>query len=88
MSEAAAYAIATALGDAEAYRVAIVWVVRATAANRRLLGRYPYIVDAAFPGSSRRWVKALAEGSEPPIQPGIVWFDPAARRLTEHRHVR
>jgi transcriptional regulator with XRE-family HTH domain len=85
MSEAAAHAIATAPGDTDAYRVASVWVVRATAANRRLLARYPHIVDAAFPGSSRRWAKALAAGGEPPIQPGIVWFDPATRRLTEHR---
>ena len=85
--EAAAHAIATTPGDAEPYRVATVWVVRAGAANRRLLAGYPHIIDAAFPGSSRRWVQALTAGAEPPTEPGVVWFDPATRRLTEHRRV-
>ena len=35
-------------------RVATVWVVRATAANRALVARYPHIVDAAFPGRAAR----------------------------------
>jgi transcriptional regulator with XRE-family HTH domain len=83
--EAAAYAIATSPGNAEAYRVSTVWVVRASAANRALIARYPNIIDAAFTGSSRRWCRALADGGRPPDEPGIVWFDPATRRLTEHR---
>lgn len=67
-------------------RVATVWVVRATAANRALLARYPHILDASFPGSSRRWVRALTDGDiAPPSEPGLVWFDPATGRLTEHR---
>ena len=66
-------------------RIATVWIVRATAANRHLLARYPAIIDAAFPGSSRRWVRALTEGSPPPRQPGLVWYDPSTRRLTERR---
>jgi transcriptional regulator with XRE-family HTH domain len=66
-------------------RVATVWIVRASAANRRLLATYPHIVDAAFPGSSRAWVRALTEGTEPPPEPGLVWYDPATHRLTEHR---
>jgi transcriptional regulator with XRE-family HTH domain len=86
-AEAAAHAISTTVGDAEPYRVATVWIVRASAANRAMLARYPHIVDAAFPGSSRRWCLALAEGTEPPVQPGVVWFDPATKRLTEHRRV-
>lgn len=71
-AEAAANAIATAAGDAEPYCVATVWVARASAGNRALLARYPHIVDAAFPGSSRRWVAALADGTEPPMEPGLV----------------
>ena len=83
--EAAAHAIATAAGESEPYRVATVWVVRASAGNRAVLARYPHIIDAAFPGSSRRWVAALTQGTEPPTEPGLVWFDPATTRLTEHR---
>jgi len=66
-------------------RVATVWVVRVSAANRALLARYPHIIDAAFPGSSRRWLAALTTGTGPPAEPGLVWFDPATGRLTEHR---
>lgn len=84
-AEAAAHAIAMIVGDAEAYRVATVWVVRASAGNRALLERYPHIIDAAFPGSSRSWCRALTDGIEPPAAHGLVWFDPATGRLTEHR---
>lgn len=66
-------------------RIATVWVVRATAANRALLARYPSILDAAFPGSSRAWVAALTMGTTPPADPGFVWFDAATGRLTERR---
>jgi transcriptional regulator with XRE-family HTH domain len=66
-------------------RIATVWVVRATATNRALLARYPHILDAAFPGSSRRWVAALTDGAEPPVQPGLVWFEPETGRLIDRR---
>jgi transcriptional regulator with XRE-family HTH domain len=86
-AEAAAHAIATFTRDAEPYRVATVWVVRATATNRRLLATYPHIIDAAFPASSRTWCRALTDGAAPPTEPGFVWFDPSTGRLTEHRRV-
>jgi len=66
-------------------RIASVWVVAASAANRALLARYPGIIDAAFPGSSRAWVRSLEQGTAPPLEPGLVWFDPAKARLAEHR---
>jgi transcriptional regulator with XRE-family HTH domain len=66
-------------------RIATVWVVRASATNRAILARFPYVVDAAFPGSSRAWVRALTQGTPPPPQPGLVWFDPATGRLVERR---
>jgi transcriptional regulator with XRE-family HTH domain len=67
-------------------RIATVWIVRASAANRQLLARFPHIVDATFPGSSRRWFKALTSPEQaPPNEPGIVWFDPSTGRLSEHR---
>lgn len=67
-------------------RVATVWIVRATATNRRVLARYPHILAAAFPGSSRAWVRALTRGDcAPPAEPGIVWYDAGTGRLSEHR---
>lgn len=66
-------------------RIATVWIVRATAANRALVARYPAIIDAAFPGSSRRWVQALTAGGRPPRQPSLVWYDASTGRLTERR---
>ncbi len=84
-AEAAAQAIASTVADTDPYRVASVWVVRANAGNRALIARYPHIIDSTFPGSSRRWCRALIEGTDPPAEPGLVWFDPATGRLTEHR---
>lgn len=70
-------------------RIATVWVVRDTATNRRLLARYPEILAAAFPGSSRGWVQALTRpDAAPPVHPGLVWFDAATGRLREHRRAR
>jgi transcriptional regulator with XRE-family HTH domain len=66
-------------------RIATVWIVRATAANRDLFARFPAIIDAAFPGSSRRWVRTLTAGGPPPRESGIVWYDPGTGRLTERR---
>jgi hypothetical protein len=66
-------------------RIATVWIVRDTAPNRALLARYPHIVDAAFPGSSRGWVRALIAGRPPPAESGIVWFDASTGRLIERR---
>jgi hypothetical protein len=66
-------------------RIATVWIVRDTAPNRALLARYPHIVDAAFPGSSRGWVRALIAGRPPPAESGIVWYDASTGRLIERR---
>ncbi|MFI5255196.1 MAG: hypothetical protein ACHQ15_07050 [Candidatus Limnocylindrales bacterium] len=62
-------------GDGPSYRVASVWVVRATRRNRALVARYPEVFAARFPGSSARWVEALVDGGEPPSEPGLVWCD-------------
>jgi hypothetical protein len=59
----------------------LVWVVRATARNRSLIGRYPEVFASRFPGSSRGWVAALTTGAEPPREPGLVWSDVNATRL-------
>jgi hypothetical protein len=72
-------------GDGAAWRVASVWVVRATRRNRNLVRRYPEVFAARFPGSSAAWVRALTTGTEPPVQPGLVWCDIAGTRLSAWR---
>lgn len=67
------------------YRVATVWVIRPSSANRGLVGRYPEIFGSAFPGSSRAWAKAIVTGSRAPDEPGLVWLDPATGRISEWR---
>ncbi len=77
--------LAATVDDGPPYRVAMVWVVRDSAVNREIIGRYPGIIEAAFPGSSRGWVEALTRGTEPPPAPGLVWHDPATGRLIARR---
>lgn len=67
-------------GD-DPHLVSACWVVRATARNRALVARYPALFAAKFPASSRAWVRALTEGTEPPRETGLVWCDVAATRL-------
>jgi hypothetical protein len=70
------------------YRVAFCWIVRATAANRALIARYPEVIANAFPGSSRAWLRALVDGGPIPREPGLIWVDLAGARLSEHRRHR
>jgi hypothetical protein len=76
-AEADAAAVARRGADG---RAALVWVVRATARNRRLVARYPEVFAARFPGSSRRWVQALASGGPAPTEDGLVWSEVRASR--------
>jgi hypothetical protein len=69
-------------GDGPPYRVAVCWLLVDAAANRRLVAAYPELLAARFPGSSARWVGALTAGREPPVEPGLVWIDPRAGRIT------
>ena len=66
-------------------RAALVWVVRATASNRKLVSKYPELFAAAFPGSSRAWMAALRAGAEPPEEPGLVWASVDGQRMYEWR---
>jgi transcriptional regulator with XRE-family HTH domain len=77
--------LAVALGGERPYAVHGVWVVRATARNRALVARYPEVFARRFPGSSRAWTQALVTGSPAPTEPGLVWCDVAASRLSEWR---
>ena len=67
------------------YRVAICWLLVDTAANRRLVARYPEILTSRFPGSSLAWVRCLTDGSPPPTRPGIAWIDPRSARIVPFR---
>lgn len=82
---AEAHDLAATLGDGPSFRVATVWIVRPSAANRALVGRYPQIFGSAFQGSSRSWAKALTTGTAPPREAGLVWLDPTSGRVTEWR---
>jgi len=81
MAEAEQLSVAIA-SDGRAYRIAAVWIVRDTRANRQLLARYPEVFGAAFPGSSAQWVRALTTSDvKPPAELGLVWCDVDATRL-------
>jgi hypothetical protein len=71
--------------DGQPYRVTGCWVLRATAANRALVARYPTILASVFSGSSRAWVAALSDGAPMPPAPGIVWIDLAGTVFSEVR---
>ena len=77
--------LAAIIDDGPPYRVATVWVVRSSAANRALVARYPQVFRSAFPGSSRGWARALTTGVAPPAQPGLIWLDPASGQISEWR---
>ena len=68
-----------------AYRVALCWLLVDTAANRRLVARYPEILQSRFPGSSFDWARCLGEGSPPPNRSGIAWIDPRSGRIVPWR---
>jgi len=71
VSEAEGLAVLAAR-DGPPFRVAICWLLVDTAANRRLVARYPEILQSRFPGSSRGWVRCLTDGSPPPNEPGLA----------------
>lgn len=76
-------------GDAGPYRVAAVWLVRDTRANRELIGRYPEVFATAFTGPSMSWVAALTRpGVPPPAELGLVWSDVRATGLFPWRRSR
>ena len=58
--------------DGPPYRVAICWLLVDTAANRRLVARFPEILETRFPGSSLGWVRCLVDGAPPPNEPGLA----------------
>ncbi len=80
--------LAATIDGGPPYRVAAVWIVRPSPANRRLLARYPEIFRSAFPGSSRAWVDTLTTGASPPTKAGLVWLDPTSGRVTAWRRGR
>jgi hypothetical protein len=78
--------LAVAVGGAQPYRVAAVWIVRDTRRNREIMERYPEVFGAAFTGSSRAWVAALTKkDAEPPSEMGLVWCDVRATRVSAWR---
>jgi transcriptional regulator with XRE-family HTH domain len=62
-------------------KASLVWVVRESARNRELIGRYPEVFARLFTGSSRAWVETLTNGTVSPDEDGLVWCDVATGRL-------
>jgi transcriptional regulator with XRE-family HTH domain len=62
-------------------RAALVWAVRDTDRNHRLVRRYPEVFRSRFPASSRAWVDALTRGTAVPAEAGLIWCDLARGRL-------
>jgi hypothetical protein len=88
IAEAEQLAVAAG-GAAGPYRVAAVWIVRDTRANRQLIARYPEVFAAAFGGSSGLWVRALTTpGAAPPNGLGLVWCNARASTLFAWRKKR
>lgn len=79
--EAEAADLSATIGNGPSYRVATVWVVRDSTANRAIVRRYPEVFRAAFPGSSRGWVSALSGQAVMPTLSGFVWYDPSTNHL-------
>ena len=75
-------------GDGSPCRVASCWLLVDTAANRRLVARYPEILMARFGGSSIGWVRCLVNGAAPPTEPGTAWIDTRVGRIAPMRHRR
>ena len=71
--------------DGLEYRVALCWLLVNTAANRRLVARYPETFKSRFPGSSLAWVRCIADGTQTPLDHGIAWIDPENGRLVPVR---
>ncbi len=67
--------------------IGCVWVVRATARNRALVGRFPEVFRSAFPGPSAAWLRALTARGRLPEGRGLVWADIAATRLFAWRRL-
>ena len=70
------------------YQVGLCWVVRDVRRNRALVGRYPEVFAAQFPGSSSRWLLAITTGETFPDQIGMIWCDAAGTRLFAARRSR
>jgi hypothetical protein len=79
---------ATLGGDGPPFAVSVCWVVRDSARNRQLLGRYRDLFEARFTGSSVAWVAALSKGGPIPSEPGLVWCDARATRVFAWRQTR
>jgi hypothetical protein len=70
-------------GNEGAYAVVAGWLLVESAANRRLVARFPEFLRARFAGSSSAWARALATGSAPPppATSALAWIDTRSARI-------
>ncbi len=63
-------------------RTSGIWLLRATARNRRLVDEHRHYFRGRFPASGRAWLAALTDGTMPiPHQPALLWADVRGARM-------
>jgi transcriptional regulator with XRE-family HTH domain len=80
--------VAATVSGGEAYAVHACWVVRDSRRNRVLVARYPELFASRFAGSSRRWLRTLVTGAQPPMQRGLIWCDVRVTRVFAWRRAK
>jgi transcriptional regulator with XRE-family HTH domain len=59
-----------------------IWLLRATARNRRLVADHHEFFRGRFPGSGRAWLAALTDPAAPmPREPALLWVDVGGTRI-------
>jgi hypothetical protein len=59
-----------------------VWVIRATARNRRLVGDHTSFFKSLLPGTGHAWLSALGDSATAmPTEPALIWVSVAGDRL-------
>jgi len=62
-----------------------IWILVDTAANRKIVRRFPTVLRSRFGGSSVGWLRAIASGETPPVLTGLVWADVRGETLRSLR---
>ena len=58
------------------------WLLRATARNRRLVAEHQEFFRGRFPGSGRAWLAAITHpGHAMPAEPALLWIDVKGTRI-------
>jgi len=76
------YAVARMHDDESVPVTSGVWLVRATARNRQIVGEHSHFFRGRFPGSGRAWLEALTNPDSPmPAATALLWVDVSGTRM-------